>query len=82
MGGFRFSSAAEQGGLGANAILRLMGYGCCCWAPLSPSKTVKQKLEARELSKRAETPAHPTMLLHIAETWENFCAELKATQAH
>jgi len=34
--------------------------------------------EARELSKRAEPPAHQTMLLHIAETWENVCAEIKA----
>ena len=38
--------------------------------------------EARELSKRAEPPAHQTMLLHIAETWENVCAEIKARQSH
>jgi hypothetical protein len=49
--------------------------------PLTAEDCHEKAMEARELSKRAETPAHQTMLLHIAETWENVCADLKATQA-
>jgi hypothetical protein len=50
-------------------------------APLTSEDCREKAVEARELSKRAVTPAHQTMLLHIAETWENVCAEIKATQA-